>query len=402
MKKYVLSGIVVIAGIFFLTMAGNVFETNNKGQFQVKQAAVSGKMTVRTSPGAYFQNFGEITTWNKAETFFFTADKEEGASHDESIEVRFVDGSIANISGTMRISLPRSEKDIINLVDQLGFVSYRHLEDKLIKPTVRNALRLTANFMTARESYAEKRADYTTWSWDQIQNGLYQTKDTTRVVTDPITGEKTQKVFKTILKNKMGLPVYTRNPLEGTGIVLSNFEIKSFVYSKKVKEQIAKQQELLMGVATSKAEVQKANQDKLKEEALGKSRVAKAEAEALVLKKQAVVEAEKKKQVAELEASKKYEVARYAAKEALERAKKIKAEGMAKAAANAALVRAGLSPREKAEFRMKTAIGVAEKLSQTKFPSTMIVGGSGKSISPIEIVGINQMLDLTARINKKQ
>lgn len=401
MKKYILSTIVGVTSVLFLTLAGSIFETNDKGQFQIKQAAVSGTMSVRTTPGTYLQNFGDITTWNKAETFFFTADKEEGASHDESIEVRFVDGSVARISGTMRISLPKSPEAIIELIDSKGFTSYDHLENKLIRPTVRNALRLTANFMTARESYAEKRADFTTWAWDQVQNGLYKTKDTMREVLDPTTGKKTKKAFKTILKDKTGNPAYTRNPLEGTGIILSNFEIKSFVYSEKVKAQIAKQQQLYMAIATAKAEVAKSQQDKLKEKAVGEANVARAEAEALVLKKRAVVEAEKTKQVAELEASKKFEVARYAAKEALEKAKKIKAEGMAKAAANTALVRAGLTPRERAEFKMKTAIGVAEKLSQTKFPSTMIVGGSGKSISPIEIVGINQMLDLTTRINKQ-
>ena len=60
-------------------------------------------------------------------------------------------------------------------------------------------------------------------------------------------------------------------------------------------------------------------------------------------------------------------------------------------------------PREKAEFRMKTAIGVAEKLSETKFPSTMILGGGGKggsSITPIDALGYKSMMDIVNKMNK--
>lgn len=401
-KKLFIVAFALITGIVVLSMGGSIVETNNKGQFQVKQAAISGTMSVRTKPGMYLQNFGDITTWDKAETFFFTADSDEGARHDESIEVRFVDGSVARISGTMRISMPKSESEIISLVDELGFTSYEHLESKLIKPTVRNALRLTANFMTARESYADKRADYNAWAWDQIQNGLYKTKDTKREVIDPTTGKKTKKIFKTILKDENGNPIYTKNPLEGTGIVLSNFEVKSFVYSEKVKQQIAKQQELYMSIATAKAEAAKAQQDKLKEEAKGKANVAKAEAAALVEKKTAVVQAEREKEVAELEAKKKFEVAKLAALEAKEKAKKIEAEGRAKAAANRALVSAGLTPLEKAQIEKQTKIGMMEAWAKRPVPTTIFGNNDGKGGGAVmEILGADAAFNLVDRVNKK-
>ena len=402
-KKPFIAVIAIIAFFTFIIMSSSIFETNDKGKFQVKQATITGKMTVRTTPGTYLQLFGDITTWNKAETFFFTADDEEGASHDESIEVRFVDGSIARISGTMRISLPKSQTEIINLVDSLGFTSYDHLESKLIKPTVRNALRLTANFMTARESYADKRADYNEWAWDQIQNGLYKTRDTAREILDPSTGKMVKKMFKTVLKDKNGIPVYTKNPLANTGIILSNFEVKSFVYSDTVKAQIAGQQKLYMSIATAKAEAAKAQQDKIKEKAQGEAREAKAEADANVEKKTAVVEAQRKKEVAVLSAKEKFEVAEFAAKEALEEAKRVRAVGAAKAAANQALVRAGLTPLQKATINKETRIGVAKELAKVVFPKMMVIGGSGKggALNPFDAVGLRSFIQIEKNLSTK-
>ena len=49
---------------------------------------------------------------------------------------------------------------------------------------------------------------------------------------------------------------------------------------------------------------------------------------------------------------------------------------------------------------MKTKIGIATAISKTKFPTTMITSGGGKnggSMSPIDIVALNQMMDLAER-----
>ncbi|MCP3995282.1 MAG: hypothetical protein GY722_09485, partial [bacterium] len=148
-----------------LTLGGRIFETVEKGTYQVKQAAVTATMSAKMTPGLWFQNFGDITQWDKAETFYFTADKVEGASHDQSIEVRFNDGSLCHISGTMRIILPTNEEAAIALMTENRYNNYRELEKKLVLPVVRNALRLTANLMSARESYSEKRTDFIFWAW---------------------------------------------------------------------------------------------------------------------------------------------------------------------------------------------------------------------------------------------
>ena len=300
-KKVVTIAAVLIIVLLGLSLSSGLFETVKKGTYQIKQAAVTGTMSVKMTPGLWLQLFGDIQTWPKAETFYFTADVVEGERRDQSIEVRFDDGSICHISGTCRINLPTSEEEALDLVIKHGYRSFEDMEAKLILPVVRNSLRLTANLMNARESYAEKRADFNKWAWDQIQNGLYETSEEVRKVKDPISGELVTKTFKIINRNANGSPKYQKNPLQGLGIALANFEIKKFVYAQTVMKQIAEQQKAIMAVATAKANAQEAEQQALTTEAQGKARVMKAKYEEEERKIRSIVEAQKRLEVARLE-----------------------------------------------------------------------------------------------------
>ena len=271
------------------------------GTYQVRQMVVTGTMEAKLEPGMWLKLFSDIKTWPKAQTFFFTKDDEGGATADDSIEVRFNDGSLCDISGTMRIILPSSERQAIDLVSTYGYMDYTDLEQKLVLPVVRNALRITANLMSARESYSEKRANFVFWTWDQIQNGLYETEEETRKVVDPVSGQDVTKTFKIIKKAAGGDPVYQRNPLEGLGITLANFEVKLFDYTEKVRAQIGTQQTALMAVATARAKAQQAEQEALMAEAEGKANVARAKYEEEEKKIRAVVAAEQRVEVAGLD-----------------------------------------------------------------------------------------------------
>ena len=309
---------IVLFLVLGLICSPYLVDTVEKGTYQVKQAALTGKMSAKMTPGIWPQLFGDIDPWPKAETFFFTADKdtEEDSSTDLSIVVRFNDGSTANISGTCRVVMPVTEKEAIELTTVRGHKTYKDVEQKLILPTVRNVLRSTANLMTARESYNEKRLDYISWAKDQIENGVYKTQEEVKEVEDLVTGEKTWKAVKVIRKDEAGNFMYEDNPLAGTGIKLDNFEIKNFDYEDKVKQQIAKQQTARMNVETAKAEAEEARQNELKAIAEGKKNVAVAKYEKEEEKIRAVVDAEKDKQTAVIAAQKKVEVAAQAKLEA--------------------------------------------------------------------------------------
>lgn len=291
-----------LAGICAVLFIGcQAYTTVDRGTYHIKQAAITGEMSAIMNPGIYGRWFGDIQVWPKADTFYFTKDAEEGDKKDQSITVRFVDGSTAQISGTVRITMPTDAKQAISLVAASGYKSFEDLQYNLILKVVRNSLMLTANTMTARESYAEKRNDYVFWAWDQIQNGIYETEEASKEVVDVATGEKIAKTFKIIKKDKDGKPVYQPSPLRDTGIIVSNFEIKDIAYSKTVEDQIADQQKAAMSVVTAKAEALKAEQDKLKIEAEGKAKVATAQYEQEQEKIKEVVQAQKRLEVAKLD-----------------------------------------------------------------------------------------------------
>jgi len=288
--------VLVVVGLFSLPM---IVDTVEKGTYQVKQAAVTGAMDAKMTPGLWLQAWGDIDEWPKAETFFFTHDNDTAGDVDvdTSMEVRFNDGSMCKISGTARVIMPITKDEAIALTTIRGHKTYLDVQEKLIKPTVRNVLRSTANLMSARESYSEKRPDFVTWSRDQITNGVYVTEETTKQVKDLVTGEMIWKHVKKIKLGEDGLPMYQANPMADTGIELKNFEIKSFVYEKKVQLQISSQQEARMAVETAKAQAEKAEQDRLTIEAEGKAKVATAKYEEEQVKMRAVVVAQRDKEV---------------------------------------------------------------------------------------------------------
>ena len=68
---FIIIGIVLVIGFLF---SSALVETVEKGTYQVKQAAVSGNMSAKMTPGLWAQFFGDIEVWPKANTFFFTSD----------------------------------------------------------------------------------------------------------------------------------------------------------------------------------------------------------------------------------------------------------------------------------------------------------------------------------------
>jgi len=299
---------VVIFG-FLLLSAGAIFETVPTGFYQVKQAALTGELTVKMTSGMWFQNFGDIFEFPKSETFFFTRDSKEGKAVDESIEVTFADGSICKISGTARIIMPSTEAEAKHLIADLGFRDYASIEHKLILPTVRRALVLTANMMTAQESYNVKRPDFLRWAAGQIEHGIAATDEVEKELKDPVSGEMVKKKVKVIRTDKNGQTIYESNPLDGTGIKLNNFEVKEFGYSPEVQKQIGEQQKAIMEVATAKANALKAEQAAITAEKDGLAKVMTARYTKEEEKIKAVVDADKEKAVAVTKAQQNKETA---------------------------------------------------------------------------------------------
>lgn len=282
-----------------------------KGTYEVKQSWLSGAVSVKLTPG-WWTKVGTIQIWPKAETFYFTkgADSKFDLREDHSIIIQFNEGSECNISGTCRVTLPKTEQEAIALTVEHGYRNWEDLMFKLVQPQVRKALILTANQMSARESYSDKRADFIYLTADQLANGLFAYDEVEKEVEDPVTGRHVKRMVKVIRRTPDGKPIRDVHPFRHLGITVDNLDIRAWHYSDKVRAQIEKQQQAYMDIQTAIANAQKAEQEKITAEAEGKAKVAKARYEQEMVKAQEVVKAQKDKEVAEMRALQELQVAK--------------------------------------------------------------------------------------------
>lgn len=389
MSAIVIGFVVAVVLIFGLPQ---IFETNTDGYYQVKQAAYSGEMTVRNTPGTYLQLGGNITTYPISDTYTFASKKtsdEEQVS--DPISVSFNGGGRASVNGTVKFRLSLNEKDQ-RLVQQ-DFRSFQGVES-FVRQTMQEALNKTAATMKAEESYSSKLAEFTQLAEEQLVSGVYETRSKQVTTKDADNNEIIDTIVE-IKRDEKANPVIAKtSPLLRYNIEIISFTIKSFDYDKKTQEIIAKKQEAEQAKVVARANAERAKQDAITAFETGKADVAKAEAEALVAKKTAVIEAQKEKEVAEQ--------LKFKAKE---EAEALLVNQRAQAESNRLKVAAGLTPQEKAEYEMKTRIGVAAELAKTKFPENMIISGGGNggshSSSPFEAIGMNSLYDLSQKMSGK-
>lgn len=380
----------VVALILTLSVGGQLLETNNQGYYQVKQAAVTGEMSVRNTGGTYPQMFGTITTYQVSDMLYFSDSELDGRdSSTEPIEVRFNGGGTAKISGTLKFRLSTTEKDELAL--HQDYKNYDSVKHDLIRQTVQEALNKTAALMKAEESFSTRLSDFTRLAEDQIRMGIFDTVSRQVKQKDTDGNELVEIVNEVKVDDSGKQIVYKSSPFTRYNVDVISFTLKGFKYDEKTQGIIDAKKDAEQAKVVSRANAQRAQQDAITTVEQGKARVAKAEADALVEKKTAVINAEKETEVARQEKLK-----------AKEQAEATLNTGRAEAEANRLKVSAGLTPQERAEFQMKTAIGVAEKLSQITLPTMMVMGGDSKggATDPFTAVGLESFMRINERLAK--
>ncbi len=382
MFKELMLVIGVLCAIVLGICSAQLFETNTFGNYQVKQAAVTGEITVKNDAGLYWQGFGSITTYPVSEDVDFET---------ENLEVRFNDGSVAKVKGTVKFRLPSNPDKQKEL--HRDYATYENVERDLIIRNVGEALSNTATFMVAEDSYAAGRAVFSDLAMQQLKEGIFKTSTKTVDVIDT-DGTKFKKKEISIVYDENGNPeIQKESTLKYYGIEVVQFVVNDFKYDEKIEDLIARKKDAEQNKVVAMANAEKAKQDAITAEEQGKARVAEAKAKAEVEKITAVVEAQKKAEVAKLEA----EQAKY-------EAQKIAEKGRAEAEVARQKVNAGLTPLEKATIEKETQIGVAAELAKVKFPETMVIsGGNGNSggANPFDAVGLKALYDLSKEMSSK-
>lgn len=393
-KKSVIAAVCAVFAIVALCMLGRIGEDVKNETIVVNQFPFSGRMEYWTTPGWKAQWFGRTTVYHKTEQLWFGATNDENVPMGAPIPVTFCDASDGLIYGSLRVKLPTDVEHLSRI--QTDYNGMDRLMNDLVRPTVTKVIYASGPLMSAFESYAEKKNDLIEYITDQLNNGVYKTTVEIVETRDDITGEtKTVKVSR-LIPDPDAPGGYRRSessPFKYYGITIGaesggQVSVNKIDYSDKVKQQIAQQQEANMLIQTSKAKAAAAVQEAIRAEEEGKAKAAQAKWEQERIKATEVTKAEQEK-----------EVSRLAAEKAEYDKKRVIAEGDAKAAANRALVAAGLTPLEKATIDKETKIGVAEALSKTKWPTVVMNGGNGTNTA-MDVIALKQMTDLVDKMSK--
>lgn len=139
--------LVVLGGILLLLLVilfGNLTR-NDVGYCKIVQH-LNGDIKVRVEPGYFFRWFGIVVTYPVADTLYYSKWLDESKT-DQSVDVRFTDGSIGYVSMNVRYVLPVEEENILRI--HKVFRSNRAFQLGAIEQMAMQAVQLTASMMTA-------------------------------------------------------------------------------------------------------------------------------------------------------------------------------------------------------------------------------------------------------------
>ena len=397
MKRKVFAIFGVVIAIAVVILSGSLFEDADKSKNYVCQMPITGEYRVWTDGGLQFQGFGNLYSYAKTSQIEFSdLQKNEGgyvASGDNpAAGTTFNDRGKGYIIGSFRVVLPTDAQNMMAI--QRDFGSEQALINNLVRPTLYKVVTACGPLMSSLESVSETRTDLTAYITDMLNNGVYKTKTSKVEVVNEITGEKELRTQAELIHDATAPGGYARqekSPFALYGITAGIVSITDIKYDKATQSQIDAQKAANLSVITAKTQALEAMQKAITIEEQGKATAA-----------QAKWEQEKEKAVAVTRAEQEYEVARLEAEKAKQIALKVKAEGEAKAAANKALVAAGLTPLEKATIEKETAIGIAQALADSKVrwvPEIIVSGDGGSGNNAMDAVGLNMMMDVVKKMN---
>ncbi len=391
-----LIGGAVLALVLVVTLATvgrQIFSTNDAGFYQIKQAALSGEMTVHSEAGTFLRLFGNVTTYQISDMHYFSKNDADGGPNDEedSIKIRFNDGGTAEVTGGIKFRLPSDPAK--QLLIHSDFKSFERLKHDLIRQTVAEALMQTATLMKAEESYSTRRAEFGSIAEDQVKVGIFET-ETREFKEKDVDGNEFIIREVNIKKNKDGQPIIRKDSaLARYGIEVIQFVIKDIDFDPTINALISKKKEAEQMKVVAKANAEKAKQDAI---------TAREQGAASIAIEKATQEVEKIK--ATTIAQKEYEVSILNKKQAEQDAASDIVKGKALAEVSRLKVQAGLTPLEKATIDKETRIGVAEQLAKVQFPGMMIIGGngSGGGMNPFDAVGLESFMRINDRLNSEK
>lgn len=286
-RKILALGFVGLLTLTVLILGGRIVENVDADEILVVQSPIAGDLTWYITAGVKPQFFGKTTPYHKRAIYEFEA------------PVQFNDGGKGIIHGSIQYDMPLDTENLNELHTRFG--SQEAIQKQVMEVVTNKVIYMTGPVMSSRESYAEKRNYLINYVQDQIDNGIYQTRQAQQKIVDSLSGQEKTITVAEIVHGEDGRPLRQENSVVGEfGIRAFNFAIEQIDYDDVVEEQIAGQQKIKMEVETSIADAVKAQQAAITAEQQGRAEAAKAKWEQEVIKAKQVTDAEASRDVARL------------------------------------------------------------------------------------------------------
>ncbi|OGF82512.1 hypothetical protein A3B18_00875 [Candidatus Giovannonibacteria bacterium RIFCSPLOWO2_01_FULL_46_13] len=388
-RRILAIGLSVVGVVMLLIFGGSIAETMDAEDILVVQSPWKGDLTWHTSAGVKWQGFGKVTFYKKRAIFDFDQSTEidmpqlgpdgkplgggdgkpitkKVTTCKNGIEVRFNDGGHATMCGSIQYDMPLDAKHLSGIHTRFG--SQEAVQRQLVETITRKSVYLSGPLMSSRESYAEKRSDLVFYVEDQVQSGVYKTRQREARIKDQLSGQEKSATVVEILIGKDGKPERQEEAvLSEFGIKAFNFTITRLPYDTEVENQIRQQQQIAMDVQTAIADARKAEQRAMTVEQQGRADAAKAKWDQEVIKAKAVTEAQQKLEVATLDAK---------AAEQFKRAEILRGEGEGTRRKLVMEADGALEPKLKAFIDINKAYAEAIKGYQGNWVPGVVMGGT--------------------------
>lgn len=394
--KRITKALAIIVGVFAIILLGfKLTEDANKSYNYVVQMPISGNYHTWTEGGLQWQGFGRVEAYHKTSQIEFTgAEANENGylavGDNPAAQLTFNDKGRGMLIGSFRVVLPNDAQNMEKI--QQDFGSERALINNLVKPTLYKVVTACGPLMSSLESVSETRTDLISYITDQLNNGVYKTKSIKTEVVNELTGDMEMRTIGVIIENENAVGGYERqevSPFSKYGITCGLVSLTDIKYDRDTQNQIDAQRQANLAAITAKTKSLEAIQRTIQITEEGKAAAEKAK-----------WEQEREKAVAVTKAEQEREVSKLAAEKAEFDKRKVIAEGEAKAAANRALVSAGLTPLERATIEKETKIGVAEAVAKLQLPKIVMSGGNGGGSSAAEMMELKFATDLVEKLSK--
>lgn len=390
--KHIFAGVAGLL-LFILTLIFNPFSVNDAG-YRTHIQPLTGDSWIKAESGLYFSGFGStLTKYPDVVTIQF--EREENKKKDISYfsdptKCQFSDGTYAdNVGFTVKWKLPHGE-DKMKQIHQ-DYRSHERLAESLAD-YAKECIQYSFQLMDSERHYSGGKSELRDYFQFQLKNGQYIVDAEEQIMIDSITGNITRSYKNVTRVDSKGNPILSTSDVQIYGIIPNFTAITLVDYEQLVDEKLKQKVEQSTLEAISKQTLVTAQQQALTAEAEGKRQIVIVEATEKAAKIKAVIIAEREALVAAENLKK----ARLDAQSELVK-KKAQAEG------DRLKVAAGLTPTEAADFKMKTAIGVAKEMANIKFPSMMILGGNGSNtLDPFQAIGLESFIKINKGLLKTE